>query len=48
MKQVAKKSNEVKQRVGEDGKKMGFEDFKAIETTMVKLEERLLTEMRKK
>ena len=27
---------------------MGFDDFKAIETTMVKLEQRLLTEMREK
>ena len=46
LKSIAKKSNEVKARVGEDGKKMGFDDFKAIETAMVKLEERLLPEVR--
>ena len=48
LKQVAKKSNEVKERVGLEGRNMGFDDFKVIETTMVKLEERLLHEIRDK
>ena len=47
LKQVAKKSTEVKERVGVDGRKMGFDDFKTIETAMVKLEERLLPDIRK-
>jgi len=46
LKQISKKSAEVKARVGEDGRKMGFEDFKLIETAMVKLEERVLPDLR--
>lgn len=46
LKQVAKKVSEIKTKVGEDGRKMGFEEFKTIETTMVKLEDRLLPELR--
>lgn len=46
LKQVTKKSQDVKKRVGENGKDMGFDDFKAIETSIFKLEERLLTDQR--
>ena len=46
MKQVAKKTAEISKRVGVEGKDMGFDDFKVIETTIFKLEERLLPQLR--
>ena len=47
LKQIAgKKVDDVKVKIGESGEKMGFDEFKVIETTMTKLEERLLPELR--
>ena len=46
LKQATKKAKEVGARIGENGKDMGFDDFKAIETSIFKLEERLLNDMR--
>ena len=46
MKAVAKKAADIRAKIGTDGEKMGFDEFKVIETTIVKLEEKMLPGMR--
>ena len=42
---MASKVGKVKKDIGESGENMGFDDFKIIETCIVKLEERLLADL---
>ena len=46
LKQVASKVGNVSKKIGEGGENMGFDDFKVIETCIVKLEERLLSDLK--
>ena len=46
LKQVASKVGKVSKKIGEGGENMGFDDFKVIETCIVKLEERLLSDLK--
>ena len=47
MKQVSNKAGKIdKAKIGEQGEKMGFDEFKIIETCIFRLEERLLSDLK--
>lgn len=46
LKKTTQKAGQPKRDIGTEGEKMGFDEFKMIETCIVRLEERLLDELR--
>lgn len=46
LKQVASKAGKLKKGVSEGGANMGFDEFKLIETVIVKLEQRLVEDLK--